>query len=559
MAKTKTKKNKELKQNSFLNGAFIATMGIVGSKILGILYVIPFYAIIGGQGGALYGYAYTIYNLFQSLSCAGIPYAISKIISEYQTLGYYNAKERAFKLGRKIVVILGIVIFLILFIFAPNIAEAIIGDLEGGNSLEDVTMVVRVISTAILIVPSLSIYRGYLEGHKFITPPSISQVLEQLVRVIIIVLGSYLAINVFNLSLQTGVGIAVFGATAGAIFAYFYLLDKVRKNKKQLEAKPLKVDEPLIKTKEILIKIFWYSLPFIMIDIFKSCYDFIDMTTLVKTLANDVGYTTLQAENIMSVISTWGNKINMIIVAISTGIIISLIPNLTSSSVKGDKKDVHHKINQTLQVLLFISVPMTLGLSFLSEPVWEVFYGNNSEYGAVILKYFVFVGLIISTYTSLVSIVQVLKYYKEVFISLVVGVVLKLVLNVPLINLFNNLGLVPVYGSITATILGYVVGIILCLIFLRRKCGVSYMPTLKLLGKILIADIAMIVVLLLVKLVIPIYTSSRLLNVPIIVIYSVIGAATYFFIAHKFKLIDEIFGSELVNKIMSKLRRKKHA
>ena len=559
MAKTKTKKNKELKQNSFLNGAFIATMGIVGSKILGILYVIPFYAIIGGQGGALYGYAYTIYNLFQSLSCAGIPYAISKIISEYQTLGYYNAKERAFKLGRKIVVILGILIFLILFIFAPNIAEAIIGDLQGGNSLEDVTMVVRVISTAILIVPSLSIYRGYLEGHKFITPPSISQVLEQLVRVIIIVLGSYLAINVFNLSLQTGVGIAVFGATAGAIFAYFYLLDKVRKNKKQLAAKPLKVDEPLIKTKEILIKIFWYSLPFIMIDIFKSCYDFIDMTTLVKTLANDVGYTTLLAENIMSVISTWGNKINMIIVAISTGIIISLIPNLTSSSVKGDKKDVHHKINQTLQVLLFISVPMTLGLSFLSEPVWEVFYGNNSEYGAVILKYFVFVGLIISTYTSLVSIVQVLKYYKEVFISLVVGVVLKLVLNVPLINLFNNLGLVPVYGSITATILGYVVGIILCLIFLRRKCGVSYMPTLKLLGKILIADIAMIVVLLLVKLVIPIYTSSRLLNVPIIVIYSVIGAATYFFIAHKFKLIDEIFGSDLVNKIMTKLRRKKHA
>ena len=559
MAKTKTKKNKELKQNSFLNGAFIATMGIVGSKILGILYVIPFYAIIGGQGGALYGYAYTIYNLFQSLSCAGIPYAISKIISEYQTLGYYNAKERAFKLGRKIVVVLGIVIFLILFIFAPNIAEAIIGDLQGGNSLEDVTMVVRVISTAILIVPSLSIYRGYLEGHKFITPPSISQVLEQLVRVIIIVLGSYLAINVFNLSLQTGVGIAVFGATAGAIFAYFYLLDKVRKNKKQLEAKPLKVDEPLIKTKEILIKIFWYSLPFIMIDIFKSCYDFIDMTTLVKTLANDVGYTTAQAENIMSVISTWGNKINMIIVAISTGIIISLIPNLTSSSVKGDKKDVHHKINQTLQVLLFISVPMTLGLSFLSEPVWEVFYGNNSEYGAIILKYFVFVGLIISTYTSLVSIVQVLKYYKEVFISLVVGVVLKLVLNVPLINLFNNLGLVPVYGSITATILGYVVGIILCLIFLRRKCGVSYMPTLKLLGKILIADIIMIIVLLLVKLVIPIYTTSRLLNVPIIAIYAIIGAVTYFFVAHKFKLIDEIFGSELVNKIMSKLRRKKHA
>ena len=62
---------------------------------------------------------------------------------------------------------MGITIFIILFIFAPDIAKAILGDLEGGNTLEDVTMVVRVIATAILIVPTLSIYRGYLEGHKF--------------------------------------------------------------------------------------------------------------------------------------------------------------------------------------------------------------------------------------------------------------------------------------------------------------------------------------------------------------------------------------------------------
>ena len=556
MAKIKTKKNKELKQNSFLNGAFIATLGIVGSKILGMLYVIPFYAIIGGSGGALYGYAYTIYNLFQSLSCAGIPNAISKIISEYQTLGYYNAKEKAFKIGRRLAIIMGFTIFAILFIFAPVIARAILGDLEGGNTLEDVTMVVRVIATAILIVPTLSIYRGYLEGHKFITPPSISQVIEQFARVLVIVLGSFLAINVFGLSLQTGVGIAVFGATAGALVAYFYLLDKVKSNKKQLHEKKLDVDEPIIKTKEILIKIFWYALPFIMIDVFKSCYDFIDMTTLVKTMVNDVGYTTARAENIMSVISTWGNKINMIIVSISTGIIVSLIPNLTSASVKKDKKDIHHKINQTLQVLLFISVPMTLGLSFLAEPVWEVFYGSNSEYGAVIIRYFVFVALTISTYTALVSIVQVLKYYKEVLISLVVGVLIKLVLNVPLINLFHNLGFVPVYGSITATILGYLLGIVLCLIFLRRKCGVSYMPTVNLLGKIILADITMLVVLFVVKLFIPIYTSSRLLNIPIIAIYTLIGIVVYFFVSHKFNLIEEVFGSKIINKITNKFRRK---
>ena len=550
-------KKKKLKQNSFLNGAFIATFGIVISKILGMVYVIPFYAIIGGTGGALYGYAYTIYNLFQSLSCAGIPNAISKIISEYQTLGYEDAKEKAFMIGRRLAIIMGFTIFIILFVFAPVISKAILGDLQGGNTLEDVTMVVRVIATAILIVPTLSIYRGYFEGHKFITPPSLSQIVEQIVRVFIIVLGSFLTIKVFNLSLQTGIGVAVFGATAGAFVAYLYLLDKMKKNReafaiaKNVDSK----DIPKITGKEILKKIFWYALPFIMIDVFKSCYDFIDMVTLVKTMVNDIGYTTVQAENVMSVISTWGNKINMIIVSISTGMIISLIPNLTSASVKGDKKDVNLKINQTLKVLLFISVPMTIGLSLLSIPVWNVFYGSKSAYGADILKYFVFVALIISSYTALVSIVQVLKYYKEVLISLVVGVCLKLGLNVFLINLFAKLGFVPVYGSITATIIGYGVGIILCLFFLKKKCDVKYSDTLKILWKIALANLAMIVVILLFKFIIPMSVTRRLLNIPIIIVYTLLGAGTYFLISKKLNLFDEVFGKEFMDKIMSKIKR----
>lgn len=549
-------RKKELKQNSFLNGAFVATMGIVITKVLGMLYVIPFYAIIGEQGGALYGYAYTIYLLFQSLSCAGIPNAISKIISEYQTLGYSKAKEKAFKIGRRLAVFMGIFVFIILFLFAPIIAKAIIGDLTGGNTLSDVTYVIRVIATAILVVPILSIYRGYLEGHKFITPTAISQVVEQVARIIVIIAGSYAALNVFHLSLTTAVGVATFGATAGALIGYLYLLDKVFKHKKEINNITEVKDEPVISTKEILGKIFFYALPFIMIDVFKSAYNFVDMTTLVKTLVHSAGYTTVAAENSMSVISTWGNKLNMIIVSISTGIIISLIPNLTSSSVKGDKKDVHHKINQTLQILLFLSVPMTIGLSFLSQPVWDVFYGNKSAVGAEIMAYYIFVALIISTYTALVSIVQVLKYYKEVFISLFAGVLIKALTNVYLIKTFYGLGLQPVYGSITATILGYLVGIILCLHYLKKKCGVSYKPTIRIIGKIVIADIFMILSLFLVKFVVPISSSARLLNIPIILVYTIIGAGVYLLVSYKSGVIEEVLGSKMLAKIKRKVAKK---
>ena len=103
------KKDKTMVKNSFVSGAFMVTLGIFISKILGIIYVIPFHAVIGEIGGALYGYAYTIYLFFISISSAGIPLAISKVVSEYQTLENYEAKERAFYLGKKIAMIAGFV------------------------------------------------------------------------------------------------------------------------------------------------------------------------------------------------------------------------------------------------------------------------------------------------------------------------------------------------------------------------------------------------------------------------------------------------------------------
>lgn len=545
-----------MNKTNFIQGAFIATFGIVFTKILGILYVIPFHAIIGEQGGALYGYAYTIYLVFTALSSAGIPLAISKLISEYQTLGYYDAKKRAFKMGKQIALILGLICFLVLFFFAPQLAHAILGDLTGGNTIEQVTFVIRVISTAILVVPILSIYRGFLEGHKFITPTALSQIYEQIVRVMFIVVGSFIALKVFHLSLTTAVGVAVFGATIGAFAAYIYLVEKTLTNKKKLNEKILDTKEPKITNKQIFKKICWYALPFIMIDIFKSLYSFVDTFTLVKTLGEQIHYTTQDAETVMGIISTWGAKFNMIIISISTGVIISLIPNLTSSLVLDDKKDVHRKINQTFQILAFLTIPMTIGLSFLAEPVWMVFYGS-SKYGPSVLSYLVFVALITSLFTTSVTMVQVLKYYKVVFASLATGVLLKSLLNISLICGFNKMGLPAYYGSITATIIGYGVSFIICLMALHKKCGVNYEETVKQLVHVLCGTVLMVIVLLIMKLMVPIVVSSRFMNIFIILIYACIGMIVYFFYTWKTHTIQDIFGDNLLKRF--KFGKKKGA
>lgn len=539
----KKRKKVSVQKSSFIKGAFIATLGIVLTKILGIVYVIPFHAVIGDRGGALYGYAYTIYLLFMSLSSAGIPLAISKIVSEYQTLGYYNAKRRAFIIGKKIALLLGFICFLLLLLFAPWIAHAVLGDLSGGNTISDVTLVIRVVASALLFVPVLSIYRGYFEGHRFMEDPSFSQVLEQLVRVFVIVLGSFLALKVFDLSITTAVGIAVFAATAGAIAAYLYLLYKKNKNNSKFNEKIRPVNEPIITNKQIFKKIVIYAVPFILIDVFKSLYNYIDMVTVVEGLVQYANFSVVDAETIMSMLSTWGAKFNMIVLSISTGIIISLIPNLTTSVVKKDYDDINHKINQAFGILLFFTLPMTLGISFLADSIWTVFYGT-SEYGPSVLSYFIFVGFMIGLFTSTVSIIQVLKDYKTVIWSLVIGVVLKFLLNDNLIMAFYKMGLPAYYGVITASLIGYFVSFMICIIRLKFKYKINYENLTKNLIDTICGSMLMIVGLFLVNLILP-STDSRIIHLVYIVIYVAVGALIYIVYMWNTKSMKRIFGNRL--------------
>lgn len=542
----------KLKKNSFIQGAFIATLGIVISKILGIIYVIPFYAIIGDQGGALYGYAYNIYSIFLGISQAGLPLAMSKLISEYNTLGYYETKEKIYKVGKNFLNILGVICFLILFIFAPQIADLIIGGVTDGNSPEDIIFVIRIISTAILVVPILSVSRGYLQGHKFITPTPVSQIIEQIVRVLIIVIGSYLMLRVFNFPLRTAVGCAVFAATVGAICSYLYIYIKIKKNKEQFIVKSVK-KEPNLSTKKILKMLIIYAIPFVMIDLFRSIYNSVDVITLVKSLVNNFEYHTKDAETVMSVISTWGLKLNMIIISVVSGIMTSLIPNLTSSFVSGDMKDVNRKINQTLQIILCISLPMTIGLSFITTPVWNVFYGM-STYGEITYRYLVFVAFATTLFTATTTIMQLLKEYKMVFFTLIVGLLIKSTLNIPLMYLFNNLGIYPFYGAITATILGFVTSAIISTIHIKRKFNIDYKTTMLEAKNIIFGVILMLAVMFATTYIIPLKVEGRLLSFVIAVIYALIGGTVYLIYTYKTKTLENVFGKKFLNKITNKLK-----
>ncbi|HOP65647.1 MAG TPA: polysaccharide biosynthesis protein [Bacilli bacterium] len=539
-----------MKKNSFVEGTIIATIAIVLVKTLGMLYIIPFYATVGSKGSALYGYAYNIYNIFLEISAAGLPIAMSKIINEYNTLGMSEAKVRAFKIGKKLITYISLFCFVILFVFAREIGTLILGNLSGGNTIEDVAFVIRCVSFAVLIIPFLSITKGYLQGHKYIGPTSVSLIIEQVIRIVIIILGSYLALKVFDLGLTNAVGVAVFGAFIGGVAAYLYIAHKMRKNKKALGfVKYEKKDA--ITDKEILKKIIYYAVPFIIINIAVTVYSFTNMVLILRTLNYLNIYSATEVEFITNAITTLGTKLNMIVGALATGLTISLIPNIVSSYVKKDMKDVERKINKAFQIVLVISIPMTVALSIMAKPVWTAFYGV-STYGPIIFRVSIFTALFANLYMVSGSTLQGLNKFKAVYLSTLIGFFVNALLDVPLMYGFYKLGLYPFYGALLSTIIGYSLSVIIGLKYLKKVHEINIKETVKVFIKILVPTIAMVLVLLLIKYFVPYNVDSRLSSVLFIILNTLIGSVVYLFIATKMGLMKEIFGQKMIAKIVKK-------
>ncbi len=515
-----------MKKSGFMEGAIIATLAIFFTKFLGIIYVIPFYSIVGTQGGALYGYAYNIYNLFLIISTAGIPLAISKLTSEYNTLNMKREKAYMFKSTQRIILIFSVVCFLLLFLFAPAIAHLIMGNITGGNTTEDIAFVIRCVSFAILVVPMLAISRGYLQGHGYIRASSFSQVVEQIVRIAVIIGGSFLGLKVFNLSLRSAVGIAVFGACAGAIAAFIYLIKRFIKVKRadKTDISTLKKEEKAAITKRIIM----YSIPFIVVNIANSLYTSTDMILLIRGL-HYLKFDTPSIEAISSVFTTWGGKINTIITSIATGIAISLVPNIAISNTKKDYKDINNKFNTLLQIFFYVALPLAIFMSIFGDAIWKIFYASQNEFGPIIIKFSIITAAVDALYIMICNGLQGLNKTKLIYTSVLLGLGINLFLDVPLMILFNNLGIYPYYGAIAATLIGYIISLIIPFVNLKKEFHLEYANTLKKLPKILLVYAFMIFLSLIYRGII-INIESRILLILLLAIFGIILLTIYILI-----------------------------
>lgn len=155
-----------MSSSKLLRGTFILTGGVFLSRILGLIYVFPFYQLVGKQGGALYSYGYVPYTLFISIATMGVPLAVSKFVSKYNALGEYAIGRKLFRSGIMLMAVTGFLAWLILYMSAPLLAPFVVNDDGHGNSIADVTSVIRAVSFALLLVPMMSLIRGFFQGHE---------------------------------------------------------------------------------------------------------------------------------------------------------------------------------------------------------------------------------------------------------------------------------------------------------------------------------------------------------------------------------------------------------
>jgi O-antigen/teichoic acid export membrane protein len=534
--------------SKLLRGTFILSLGTLISKVLGLFYVIPFYDIVGAKGTALYQYSYVPYTIFISIATAGVPLAVSKFISKYNALEEYAVGRRLFKSGLLIMMMSGIVAFLVLYLSAPMIAKmSLAGEVDSGVSVNDVTAVTRAVSFALIVVPFMSMIRGFFQGHQSMGPSAVSQVIEQIARIAFLLVGAFIVLKVMKGSLVSAVSIATFAAFIGAIGGLAVLIWYWYKRKPHLD-ELLQYDKGTVQIslKDMYKEILIYAAPFVFVGIANPLFQLIDQFTFEMAMKS-IGMEEI-ATDAFSILNFQSHKLVIIPVSLATAFSLTLVPSVTASFVENNVKNLNHQLNQTFQVLLFLTLPAVLGLSLLAEPFYTVFY-EHVPLGTEVLRTYAPVAILFALFSVTAAILQGINEQKFTILSLLVGLLIKLSLNIPLIKLMET------QGAIVATALGYSTAILINLYVIRKFAGYPFRFVWRRSLLIIIFSIAMILAASISYWLLTLFLSpeSKFQAIIIIGVCALVGAVIYAYLGFKSNLVYFLFGDKAI-RVKEKLR-----
>lgn len=438
-------------QAQMLRGTVWLTASNFISRLLGAAYIIPWYIWMGKHGAeanGLFTMGYNIYAWFLLISTAGVPVAVAKQVAKYNTKGQ---EEHSFAMIRgflKFMSLLGLVFAIIMYVLSPVFAN-----LSGGG--KDLISVMQSLSWAVLIFPSMSVIRGFFQGHNNLKPYAISQIAEQVIRVIWMLLTAYFIMKVGSGDYVEAVTQSTFAAFIGMGASLLVLVYYLWKTGLLQHIIHRPESDSQIDTKALLWDTIREAIPFIVTGSAIQLFQIIDQMTYSNVMSWFTNFTRSELLVQFSYFSANPNKITMILIAVATSIGGVGIPLLTENYVKGDFRAAGKLVQDNLTMLVAFLLPATIGAVAIAEPLYTVFYGKPDSLALGLFILAMLQTVILGLYTVLSPMIQALFQNRKAILYFGYGVLVKLILQVPFIYVFKA------YGPLLSTTIGLMIPIVL--------------------------------------------------------------------------------------------------
>lgn len=470
------------KRQSFMEGALILIVAGFLVKVIGAVFKIPLYNIIGAQANAYFTVAYDIYTWMYILTTSGLPVAISRMVSESNAVGRYENSRRILSVAFSTFFVLGIAGSAVLWFGADTLAALMHN--------ENAAMAIRIIAPAIMFEIVMSSYRGYFQGYQNMVPTAVSQIIVALAK-----LGGGIAVAKYILSLglpekellpMLAAG-AISGVTMGTVLGSLYLVVRRR-----MAAPPIPdgilVSEELESRKHILRRLIAITVPIAIGSSVMSVTNLVDTSVVLDRLLA-AGFSQADAETMFGAYSGMARTLFNLPTALIIPIGISVIPAIAQRFTVGDKSASSGILGSALRLAILMALPAGLGLSFMAKPILDLLYPARPEDAVMVAPLLSMLGIAVM-FVCLVSItnaiLQAIGREQVPVFTILVGGCVKVITNFTLVGRPD----VNIYGAPVGTNLCYFIIMVLNLLYIRKTLG--HLPhvlgfTAKALGASLVA------------------------------------------------------------------------
>ena len=352
------------KKQSFLTGTAWLALAAVVVKVIGALYKIPLNAIIGKQGFGYYNTAYEIYSVMMTISVAGLPVAMSRMISQANALGHHNQVRRTFATARAIFLTMGLLGSLLMVVFCHQLADSM--------NQPDAWACILCLGPAMLLICIMSTFRGFFQGQSDMLPTATSQMLEAVVKLIVGMVAALVLLKITNSVPYAAAG-AILGVTTSCLVSTIYLAARYSKSKKALPV----TSEPVASYAQTAKGLLSISIPIAIGSAGLSILTLLETKVFMGNLL-DLGYTQGTADSLKGIYDMVKTIFNLP-VAFVTPITVSIIPAITAYLTKDDHTNARATEESAVRITGLICAPCAIGLVILARPATALLGGYTGE------------------------------------------------------------------------------------------------------------------------------------------------------------------------------------